>query len=266
MKIFGILNITTDSFSDGGEYLDPEKAIIKSDSLMKEGADVLDIGAQSSNINSLPVSPETEWSRLEPVIRHCKEKKYPVSIDTFTPFVIRRCLEMNVDYINNINSFRDAESLEAILHPPGRLPELVLMFSHNNADRASGVSGLTPVTILKEVYKFFDKKIKHFEKAGIPTDKLIFDPGMGLFLGADPMLSVTIIKNISKIKKKYGRVLISVSRKSFIGKLLGDIPPAKRGKGTLLFENYLYGQGVDFIRTHEPEQLVQAKVIADLLK
>lgn len=266
MKILGILNITSDSFSDGGEFLDPISAINKADSLIKEGADILDIGAQSSNINSLPVNHELEWSRLEPIITHCKEKNYPISIDTYTPHVIRKSIEAGVQYINNINSFREDGSVYILQKMQEKLPELILMFSHNNADRANANSHLTISTIMDAIFRFFDHKLEKMQLVGVPEEKLIFDPGMGLFLGTDPMLSVTVIKNISKLKKRYGKVLVSVSRKSFIGKLLGDIPPRERGEGSLLFENYLYSEGVDFIRTHSPRPLVQAKIIADCLK
>ncbi|HMV45475.1 MAG TPA: dihydropteroate synthase [Leptospiraceae bacterium] len=258
MMIFGILNVTSDSFSDGGEFLDQEKAERKGMELISCGASVLDISAQSSNVNAIQIDPNLEWSRLENLISKFKELGYKISVDTYKPFVIERSILAKVDYINNINSFRDEESLAILNQYKSSIPNLVLMYSHNNGDKAAVNSNLSPENIMGEIYRFFDNKISQLQKINIPEDKMIFDPGMGLFLGSDPMLSMTVLKNINQFKNRYGRVLVSVSRKSFIGNLLGGIPPKERGAGTLALEMYLYEQNIDYIRTHDVRQLQQA--------
>lgn len=266
MLIFGILNVTSDSFSDGGEFLDESKALEKGKSLVEEGASVIDLSAQSSNVSAIQIEPELEWSRIANLINRFQSLEYKISVDTYKPFVIQKSIEAKVDYINCINSFREKESLEILAEYKNSLPELVLMYSHNNGDIAKANSDLTPKTIMDSIYRFFDFKISELLKIGVPENKLIFDPGMGLFLGSDPMLSIEVLKNISEFKKRFGRVLVSVSRKSFIGNLLGGIPPKERSAGTLFTEIYLYQQNVDMIRTHDVKQLSQAKKILDVLK
>jgi dihydropteroate synthase len=265
MILFGILNVTSDSFSDGGEFLEPLLAEKKGHELIKSGAGVIDISAQSSNVNAIQIEPQLEWSRLDGLIQKFQASGYKISVDTYKPFVIQKCIQAKVSYLNNINSFRDKESLEILSENKNSLPELILMFSHNNGDFAEANSNLTPETIMNSIYRFFDNKINELQRIGIPESKIIFDPGMGLFLGSDPILSIEVLKNISVFKKRYGKVLISVSRKSFIGNLLDGIPPRERAAGTLAVELYLYQKQIDFIRTHDVLQLSQAMKIWDLL-
>lgn len=260
-KILGILNITSDSFSDGGQFLEQALAIEKGEQLVADGADILDIGAQSSNPDSEQISPELEWLRLETPIQIFKKKGYAISIDTYKPYVIRHCIQNKVDYLNNINSFRENESVEILQEYRKNLPELILMFSHNQADRAVKESILKIDTLVDTVTFFFEKKIEHLIQAGVPFEKLIFDPGMGFFLGSDPFLSIKILQNISTLKSKLGRILVSVSRKSFIGNLLGGISPKDRDAGTLACEIFASLQGVDYIRTHNSRQLKHAIVL-----
>jgi len=261
MKTLGILNITKDSFSDGGLYLEAEKALEKAVSLKRNGADVIDIGAQSSNLESTQISPQLEWDRIEPVIKILKSKRIPISVDTYKPYVIRKCLDAGVNYINNINSFRDDESLKVLQEFERELPELILMYSHNQGDQAAEGSPLNTNTILDDIFFFFEKQIKRFSEAGIDTSKIIFDPGMGLFLGEDPELSFAVLRNIKKFKEKFGKTLVSVSRKSFLGNALGGLPPIDRNHATLSAEIYLFSQGIDFIRTHDALALKHARII-----
>lgn len=265
MEIFGILNLTTDSFSDGGLYLGKD-GLIKAEGLLQDGAKIIDLGAQSSNPDAELISEETEWNRLDLLIPYLKSKKAKISIDTFRPQVIQKSIESGVDYINNINSFQDENSLEILAANKTKLPELILM--HSSSDGiAFKESQLSPQTVIDKILYFFDNIINHLVKAGIEENKLIFDPGMGFFLGADPMLSITVLKNIELLKNKLGRLMISVSRKSFIGNLLGGVPPEERGAGTLACELYLYlNSEIDYIRTHDVKQLKQAIEMIDLIK
>ncbi len=265
MILFGILNVTSDSFSDGGDFLDPVRAEEKGIKLIQSGATVIDISAQSSNVNAVQITPELEWSRIEKLIQKFQQSGYKISVDSYKPYVIRKSIEANVDYINNINSFRDKESLEILSEYKNSLPELILMYSHSNGDMAEAKSDLTPNTIMDSIYQFFDNKISELQKLGVPENKLIFDPGMGFFLGADPMLSIEVLRNISEFKRRFGKVLVSVSRKSFIGNLLSAIPPKERGAGTLAVELYLYQRSIDFIRTHDIKQLSEGIKMLEVL-
>ena len=267
MQILGIVNITPDSFSDGGKFLNLSNSIQHCDSLVFDGANILDLGAQSSNPQAGSIEPQLEWERLEPVIQHCRSKKIPISIDTFRPYIIDKAMGLGIDYINDITALKDACSIDVLKKDIDRMPEIILMFSHNQAEKAEGfTSSLTTKNIVDKILYFFDTKINCLIKEGIPLDKLIFDPGMGFFLGADPFLSVVVLQNIQLFKKKLGRVLVSVSRKSFIGSLLGQLPVAERSHGTLASEIYSYMQGVDYIRTHDVKQLVHSVNIIKFLQ
>ncbi|MCB1193024.1 MAG: dihydropteroate synthase [Leptospiraceae bacterium] len=265
MKIFGILNVTEDSFSDGGKYFEFENSIQKGIELIHEGADVIDIGAQSSNINCKLISPELEWERIEKQIKYFQSQKIEISVDTYKPRVIQKCIKAKVDYINNINSFYTKESLDILQEYKNELPYLILMFSHNQGDKASQNSNLDRNSIVDTIFKFFDFKIQELLKIGIPEEKLIFDPGMGLFLGEDPYLSIKVLQEIKTFKSKLGKIMVSVSRKSFIGNLLGGVPPENREVGTLACELFLYSNQIEYIRTHNVKQLKDAIHITEIL-
>jgi len=261
MKIAGILNVTEDSFSDGSLYLDTQSAIDHADKLIKNGADVIDIGAQSSNINAKLISDEEEWGRILPIVEYLQNKKIPISIDSFKPNVIQKSILQKVDYINNINAFQELEVLEVLSNSKTFLPELILMFSHSRGGIARLGSSLGVENIIDEISKFFDERISQLNSIGVPYEKLIFDPGMGFFLGENPELSIKVLSEIQTLKKRYPRLYISVSRKSFLGNLLGGIPPSERENATLAAEIYLFQSKIEWIRTHEPLKIKQSMII-----
>lgn len=256
-QIVGILNITPDSFSDGGKFLDSNAAISRAEALSNEGADIIELSAQSSNINATQIPDALEWERIFPVLQYCKSKNLKISVDTYKPFVIRKCLENRVDVINNINSFRDELSRNTLKDFSNSLPDLILMFSQNNGDFAEGNSNLNVENVMDAIIVFFERKFEELKKIGIPESKIIVDPGMGLFLSPDPTVSIHVLKNISVLKEKFPRVMVSVSRKSFIGALCDNVKPPERSGGTLACEKFLADRGIDFIRTHDPLQLKQ---------
>lgn len=252
MKVVGILNITEDSFSDGSLYIKTESAISHADTLISQGADVIDIGAQSSNINSKLIDPKEEWDRILPVLDHLQSKNIKVSIDTFKPYVIQQSISKNVDFINNINAFQEPEVMELLSEYKSDLPQLVLMFSHSRGGIAKKESLLQPQSILDEISRFFDKQISKLLSIGVPYENLIFDPGMGFFLGENPDLSFRVLAGVQTLKQRFQRIYVSVSKKSFLGTVLGGIPPSEREYATLAAEIYLYQSKIDWIRTHNP--------------
>jgi dihydropteroate synthase len=265
MEIFGILNITNDSFSDGGLYLDSNSAIKQANRLVNDGADIIDMGAQASNLEAIQISPEEEWQRIEPVLAELKKKNYRISIDTFKPEVIEKSILSSVEFINNIKAFTSKEEQEVLKKYIPQLPNLILMFSHNQGSKAELNSKLKILTIIDTISDFFDLRLNELIKIGVPEEKLIIDPGMGFFLGEDPLLSIEVLKNILNLKKRFKKVLVSVSRKSFIGSLLGGLTPKEREIGTLALEIYLAENKIDYIRTHNPKQLKQSLKIREYI-
>lgn len=253
LKIVGILNITTDSFSDGHRYLDSETAIQKGLSLIAEGADMVDIGAESSNPDGAKISAEEEMARLEPVIRALKGRDIRVSIDTYKPEVMRHVLALGADMINDITGLKAWNAIEVIRK--ANIP-VVIMFARNRDPHAERIQR-DQTTVLAEIEDFFSERLKALHEAGIADEKVIIDPGMGLFLGANPEPSLMVLRHIESLQK-FGRpIYLSTSRKSFIGRVL-DRPIGKRGIGTLSTEIWGYLHGVSYIRTHEPGPLCEA--------
>lgn len=251
MRILGILNITADSFSDGGKYLTPDAALAHAAALMEDGADILDIGAASSNPDAQVVTPEIEIARLRSVLPALKEKGIPLSVDSFATEVQRWALAQGLDYLNDIHGFAD----------PAFYPELAsssagLIVMHMVQDRGVAVRTDVPSSeIFDRVTRFFDVRIAALERAGIARDRMILDPGMGQFIGRDPENSLILLRRLPELRARYGLpLLVSVSRKGFLRKLANQ-PVERAGGATLAAELFAQSQGVDFIRTHAPAPL-----------
>ena len=253
MKIFGILNITEDSFSDGGRFLAAEAAIAQARVLAKD-ADVIDLGAAASNPDSKPVAPEVEIARLAPTVAALKQQNISVSIDSFATDVQRWALAQDVDYLNDIHGFAD----EALYPELARArAKLVVMHAVQKEGRATRVE-VPPSEIVPRCLRFFKDRLSALEKAGIERTRIILDPGMGFFLGRDPETSLAMLRALPELKAAFGLpLLVSVSRKSFLRALTGrgieDIQPA-----SLAAELFALTKGAAFIRTHEPRPLKDA--------
>nr|WP_125169708.1 dihydropteroate synthase [Leptospira saintgironsiae] len=255
--LFGVLNITSDSFSDGGKYLREDLALAKAKSLIEEGADVIDIGAQSSNIKAEPISEDIEWDRMKEIISELKKEKVAISIDTFRPYVIRKALEADVDYINNIRGFVDPESLDLLKVANNKSTKFVAMFSQDHSIKASEFSDLKPENVVPLALEFFRERTKTFESLGL-ADRLILDPGMGFFLSPDYKVSFAILSKITEILSEFPNLMVSVTKKSFLGNALGGLPVEDRIVPTAISETYLWSKGVRMIRTHSPKSFLLA--------
>lgn len=256
MKILGILNITEDSFSDGGKYLEPSAALAHARMLAKD-ADILDIGAASSNPDSAIVAPEIEIARLESVLPILQQEKIALSIDTYTTEVQRWALRQSVGYLNDIHGFPD-ETLYPELAASSA--KLIVMHSVQERGKATRVD-VPPSEILDRVRGFFDTRLAALTKAGIARDRLVLDPGMGFFLGSDPETSFAVLRALPELKRDFALpVLISVSRKSFLRKVAG-VKAADAGAASLTAELFAALKGADFIRTHDPKALTGALAV-----
>lgn len=251
MKIFGILNITADSFSDGGKYLSSDAALAHAASLMEDGADILDIGAASSNPDATSVTPDVEIARLQSVIPILKEKGFLLSVDSFATQAQRWALAEGVDYLNDIHGFADPAFYPELATASAKLIVMHMVQAHGVAVRTD----VPPHQIFDRVVRFFDARVAALEKAGIARARLILDPGMGQFVGSDPENSLILLRRLPELRTRYGLpLLISVSRKGFLRKLAGR-PVEQAGAATLAAELFAQAQGADYIRTHAPTPL-----------
>ena len=255
--IFGIVNITEDSFSDGGRYLAPDAAIAHARALASDGADVVDLGAASSNPDARPVAPEVEIGRLAPVVDALKREGVAISIDSFAPEVQRWAIAQNVEYLNDVRGFADADIYPALAEASA---QLVVM--HSVAQRGPAARVRVPAeSLMDRVLTFFEDRIASLIAAGVERSRLVLDPGMGLFLGTDSDASFTVLRAIPELKRAFGLpVLISVSRKSFLRRLIGR-PPLEAGPASLAAEVFAVLRGADYIRTHEPAPLKDALAV-----
>jgi dihydropteroate synthase type 2 len=256
-SLLGIVNITEDSFSDGGRFLAPDAALAHARDLLASGADILDLGAASSNPEAKPVDPQIEIARLVPVVRAMKAEQRLLSIDSYSIPVQRWALRESVGYLNDIQGFPHEE-----LYPElaASRAKLVVMHSVQGAGRATKVV-VEPSRILDRVLTFFETRIAALTKAGIASERLILDPGMGFFLGGNPEASYTILRQLPALKQAFGLpLLVSVSRKSFLRAITGR-PPLEAGAASLAAELFAIDQGADYVRTHNPGALRDALLV-----
>ena len=218
---------------------------------------MLDLGAAASNPDAKPVSPAEEIARLEPVVAALKADGTRISIDSFAPETQEWALAQNVDVLNDILGFPDAS-----LYPQLARAHCDLVVMHKVAGPGRAVRTDTdPKTIMARIEDFFASRFDAMIRAGIGRERLILDPGMGLFLGADPEVSLTVLRGLPALRNRFGvRVLVSVSRKGFLRRLVNR-PVAEIGPATLAAELFAVHKGADIIRTHEPGPLRDALTV-----
>jgi dihydropteroate synthase type 2 len=257
LTIFGILNITHDSFSDGGRFLVPEVALAHAGKLIADGADALDVGAASSNPRSESLPPEVEIGRLTPIVLAARERGWKISVDSFAAKTQLWALDQNVDYLNDIQGFADSSIYAQLAAAKAKL---VVMHAVHGTGRAQTID-TDPKSIMGRIADFFEARIEALNQAGVARERLILDPGMGLFVGKKPEVSLTILRRLPQLKSAFGLpLLVSVSRKSFLRKLIGR-SVEEIGPGSLAAELYAALHGADMIRTHEPRPLRDALTI-----
>ena len=258
--LVGIVNVTEDSFSDGGRFLDPAAAIAQARLLAAVGAHIVELGAAASNVGASPVAPAEEIRRLDPVIAALAETGTELAVDTSSLETQRFALARGVGYLNDIRGFPD----------PSIYPDLAaalcrLVVMHAVEGQARRVD-LGADEVWQRIEAFFADRVACLERAGITRERLILDPGMGLFLSTRPEASLRVLTSLERLKRAFGLpVMVSVSRKSFLGTITGRAAPAERGPATLAAELYAAAHGADYIRTHDPGALRDALVVTAAL-
>lgn len=252
VEILGILNITADSFSDGGRFLDPGAALARARELRAAGADWIDVGAESTHPDAADVPAEEELRRLTPVVTALLSEGARVSVDTVKPVVMRAMLGLGVQMINDVHGLRDAESIAVVRDATARV-----IVMHNRAPRGRAQRAAPPAAdIVGEVEVFFRERLATLTQAGIARERIILDPGMGFFLSPRAEDSVAVLRALPRLAACGAPLCVSVSRKSFIGAIVGSAdqprPVQQRGAGTLAAELWTAAQpGVCYIRTHD---------------
>lgn len=248
VRTLGIVNVTRDSFSDGGRFLSTEAALAQAERLLADGADGIDVGAESTHPDAEDVPADVEIARLTPVVTALLARGATVSVDSCKPAVLQAMVALGVPWLNDVAGFRSAAAMAVVATAPPTVG-FVAMFSRSAAGRAErGVD--EPVDVLAEVAAFCRERRAAFAALGIARERLVLDPGMGFFLGRAPATSLQVLKHLGELRAEFGPLLVSVSRKSFLGALTGA-PVGARGALTLAAELHAARVGVDWIRTHD---------------
>lgn len=259
--IMGILNVTPDSFYDGGKYSNVEKAIHRGLQLIEQGADILDIGGESTRPGALPVSLDEELKRVIPVIEGItKRVKIPISIDTYKAKVAEEAINVGASIINDISGLRfDPEmvSVAAKYNTP-----VILM--HIKGHPKDMQKNPHYYALIPEIIEYLRTSIIIAKEAGIQEDKIILDPGIGF--GKLPEHNLEIIGNLREFTSLGKPILIGVSRKSFIGKILNDAPPEGRLEGTAAAVAVSIINGANIVRVHDVDYISKIVKVVDAIK
>ena len=247
--VMGILNITPDSFSDGGKYFSLSSALKHAENMIKDGADIIDIGAESSRPGSEPVPLQEELDRVMPVIEALKDCGCPLSIDTYKPEVMVEAIAAGADMINDICGFQSEASLKAV---SGSACGLCVMHMQGEPKTMQDNPHYGNVTL--EVTGFLGRQVECMEKAGIAKERICIDPGFGKSLEDN----VILLKHIDFMQEKLGLpVLAGLSRKSVVAKLTGR-PVEKRLAGNLAIALSAVEHGAAIVRVHDVAETVDA--------
>ena len=259
-NIMGILNVTPDSFSDGGKYNQNIKAKNHLKYLFKIGSDIVDIGGESTRPGSKAISSEVEWSRIKNILKNIDKKKM-ISLDTRKSDIMEKGINLGVKLINDVSGLNFDENSINILRKY-KIP-FVLQHSHGNPD----IMQKNPKykNVLLDIYDFFYEKIKLLRRSGITHNNIILDPGIGF--GKNLKHNMTIIKNISIYHSLGFPILLGISRKRFIKELSDTNDSSLRTGGTISSSIFAMTQGVQILRVHDVNEVIQSiKVFKQLNK
>lgn len=250
VKLAAIVNLTPDSFSDGGKFAEAEEALAAIEGFIADGAAVIDIGAESTRPGATPVSPEEEWQRLEPVLSLLHRVRKPgvaFSVDTRHGRTARRALAAGADWINDVTGFSSHDMVQAV-----KDSDCTLVMMHSlGAPADKSVTLPEGIDVVEALLAWARARVALLEEQGIDKNCIVFDPGLGF--GKTPAQSHAIVRGIAQFKALGLPVLVGHSRKSFLG---GDA--ANRDGATLAMSLILAGQGVDYLRVHDVRAHAQA--------
>ena len=258
--IMGVLNVTPDSFSDGGQFLDTDKAIKHGLKMAGEGAAIIDIGAESTRPGAEPVSTYEQIRRVVPIIEAlCRKIDVPISIDTNKSEVAKAALQAGAAMINDITALSDERM--------GRLAaeqQVPVVLMHIQGTPANMQIEPKYEDVVTEVLQFLLERARRAEQFGIPKERIFIDPGIGF--GKTLEHNLELLRNIHKFVDTDYRVLIGTSRKSFIGKITGKENPAERIFGTAASVALCVAAGVSIVRVHDVAEMVDMVKVVNAIE
>ena len=255
-QVMGILNVTPDSFSDGGEFIVADSALLQAKKMVSEGAAIIDVGGESTRPGALHVSVEQEIARVVPVIQAIhSELDIPISIDTSKPEVMRAAIDAGAGLINDVRALQVEGAMQAAVDC-----DVPICLMHSQGTPQTMQNNPQYDDVVSDVIQFLIDRVAKCQQAGILTDKLILDPGFGFGKRANHNLQ--LMKGLSRLIDQGLPVLVGVSRKSMIGKLL-NVSLEERLAASLSLAAISVWQGAKIIRSHDVRETVQAIMMCD---
>ena len=252
IAVMGILNVTPDSFYDGGRYLRQDKALRRIEEMVEEGADIIDIGGESTRPGAERVNPDEERRRVIPIIDKIRRHfDIPISIDTYKAQIAREAIEAGADMVNDISGLRFDLELKKVI-ASFDVPVVIMHIKGTPKDMQDNPQYKC---LMGEIISYIRESIKIAEEAGVDPDKIIIDPGIGF--GKTTTHNLEIISRLGELKSLGKPILIGVSRKSFIGNIL-KLPSSERLEGSLAMASLSVFQGAHMVRTHDVKQTRRA--------
>lgn len=244
----GILNVTPDSFSDGGKYLDADLAMEKALQMIRDSADIIDVGGESTGPGSSAVMEEEELRRVIPVIERIKKSigkknKVVISVDTYKAQIAQSAICAGASIVNDVTALRGDSKMASLIAKTG--VKIVLMYSKDSTPRTTREAKQYK-DVVKAVADFLNGRIDFALKAGIKKSQIIIDPGMGAFVSSEHKYSFEILRRLREIKKLGYPILVGVSRKSFLPGAIAD-----RDAPTFIANLVAAKNGADILRVHE---------------
>jgi len=253
--VMGVLNVTPDSFSDGGQFIDPDAAISQAQRMIQEGADIIDIGGESTRPygGAQPITLEEELRRLNPVLPTVMQLGVPVSIDTIKPEVALWALGLGVSLVNDVWGLQRDPNMARVVADHNA--PVIVMHNRYKADPA--------INIISDINAFFEYSIEIAQRAGIPREAIVLDPGIGF--GKTPEQSIQAIARLSAFKRFGLPILVGASRKRFIDTVSPSEPMERLG-GSIAAHVMAYLNGAAIIRTHDVAETIQALRVATAIR
>ncbi len=257
--LMGILNVTPDSFYDGGRFLEPAKALERVQQLVEEGADIIDIGAESTRPGSEPVPPTEQLKRLLPVLKMVRKKvKVPISIDTTSARVADVTLKEGADIVNDISGLNFDPKMRQVVARAG-VPVIIM---HIKGKPRTMQQNPVYQDLMREIIAYLKRAIQRATAAGIARGKILIDPGIGF--GKTLKHNLTILRRLPELRSLGRPIVVGPSRKSFIGMVL-DLPPEERLEGTIAASVIAAEKGASIIRVHDVVPVKRALAIRDAI-
>ena len=249
-NILGVLNLTPDSFSDGGIFNNKKRGIEHAFSLFNSGANLIDVGGESTKPGSKKIKENLEWNRIKRILK-LVIKKIPISLDTRKPNIMKRGIKLGVKLINDVSGLNfDSETINVL-----KKYKTPFVIHHSQGEPDNMQNKPSYKNELLDIYDFFEEKIKLLRSKGIKHNNIILDPGIGF--GKNLKHNMTLIHNISIFHSLGFPILVGNSRKSFIKKLSGKNDSKLRIGGTMASSIYLMMQGVQILRIHDVNEIMQ---------